>query len=553
MRKRNLSKVYFYLCKKSFSCYNIYMNKNILTLWDAPWKGEKVFFEVYDCLKRENMEITDILYLYCEQNFVDDEYRQNPKINDGIEYNTKERIHNLCTYFEKSSIIFQTLMIPEEAIPVGKADDIPSIQKAIETYVFPELIKMNPSSLHITLESGTKEMMFSWISLYANSKLTRAFGDNVFLWHFSDDRTKSEIKFKQLLKLNVPKNPYIEAIALEAHNDSEINPVELDYESKIKSNCLLNAPLLLIGERGIGKSTIVETTIYTEKLKQGLITGKGKKKNIQTVVCGQLDSSLADDLLFGHVKGAFTGAALDKTGAVQLADGGILFLDEIHDLPKQTQRKLLRVLQTHKFSQLGATEKELKSDFQLVCASNKTLAELQERLDADFFDRIAVFVTKLKSLRELPESKIEELWKNRWLHCKNKGYILPDTPDSFELVKNVLISSKMYGNIRDIEQLIAYIARDVYQGIAQKSENAKKDAYEEVLREWKKDYDEKYAVKRIKQESFSKELLEKEKWDGMNKLFKKWLAEESEKIFGSQINAAKAMKCEPKTLRNAKG
>ena len=529
------------------------MDKNILTLWDAPRNGEKIFFDVFNCLKAENVKLTDILYLYCEQNFIDETFRQDAEKNNGVSYNTKERINHLKQYFDKSSINFCPLLLHESAIPTGKADDIAVIQKAIENYVFPQLISMNPYALHITLASGTREMIFSWISLYATSKFTRVFGNNVFLWHFSDDKAKSELRYKKLLKLNVPKNPFIEAIEVEAHNNSAVEPIELEINSKIKRNCLLDAPMLLLGERGIGKSTIVETIIYSEKLKQGLIHDNNKKKNIQTVVCGQLDGNLADDELFGHIKGAYTGAEFDKKGAVELADGGILFLDEIHDLPKQTQRKLLRVLQTHKFHRIGAPDNELESKFQLVCASNKELSELQEKLDADFFDRIGVFVTKLTPLRNLPESTIEELWKNRWNHCRKCKYVLPMIPDSFDLVKDTLLSSKMYGNIRDIEQLIAYIARDVYQGVQTKTERAKTELYEDVLFEWKKDYTEKYTNRIEAMVDNSKSLLEKENWEGINKLFKKWLAEQAEQIFGSQTKAAKAMKCESKTLRNAKG
>ena len=111
----------------------------------------------------------------------------------------------------------------------------------------------------------------------------------------------------------------------------------------------------------------------------------------------------------------------------------------------------------------------------------------------------------------------------------------------------------MYGNIRDIEQLIAYIARDVYQGVQTKTERAKTELYEDVLFEWKKDYTEKYTNRIEAMVDNSKSLLEKENWEGINKLFKKWLAEQAEQIFGSQTKAAKAMKCESKTLRNAKG
>ncbi len=532
------------------------MDNEVLTLWDAPIYGEKIFFNVFRCLQKEK-KINNILYLYCEHNFADNNFRQlcDPEKADttnSTDHNTKERIQYLEKYFKNSSVTFKSLMIPNMALPEGEADNIPKIQYVIENYVFPELLNLNPSSLHITLASGTREMIFAWISLYATSKLTRAFGKEVYLWHFSDDRTKKDDKFKKIYQLKVPKNDFIEAIELSEYENADNKTVELDIDNDIRRNCLINAPMLLLGERGIGKSTIVETTIYSEKFRHGLLKNYSENKNIQTIVCGQLENDIVDSELFGHKKGAYTGALYDKTGAIEASDGGILFLDEIQDLPKATQRKLLRVLQTHKFSKLGEPDKEKESNFQLVCASNKPLSELREKLDDDFFDRIAVFITKLPPLRELPHSKIEELWKNRWNHCKRNKYKLPEKPDDFELVKDTLISSGMYGNIRDIEQLIAYIARDVYQGIPKKSENAKKAAYIETLEKWKRDYDEKYSNKKIENENLSKNLLEKEKWEGMNKIFKKWLAEEAIEKFGSRKNAAKALKCEEKTLYNAK-
>lgn len=532
------------------------MDNEVLTLWDAPIYGEKIFFNVFRCLQKEK-KINNILYLYCEHNFADNNFRQlcDPEKADttnSTDHNTRERVQYLAEYFKNSSVTFKSLMIPNKAIPEGEADSIPKIQNAIVDYVFPELLNLNPSSLHITLASGTREMIFAWISLYATSKLTRAFGSEVYLWHFSDDRTKNKDKNRKLYQLDVPKNKYIDAIELSEYKNTDNKTIELDIDNDIRRNCLINAPMLLLGERGIGKSTIVETTIYSEKLKHGLLRVYGENKNIQTIVCGQLEKDIVDSELFGHKKGAYTGAMYDKIGAIEASDGGILFLDEIQDLPKATQRKLLRVLQTHKFSRLGEPDKEKESNFQLVCASNKTLSELREKLDDDFFDRIAVFVTKLPPLRELPNSKIEELWKNRWHHCRTNKYILPEKPDDFDLVKNTLIESEMYGNIRDVEQLIAYIARDVYQGTTKKSENAKKAAYIETLKKWKKDYDEKYGKKISSSPDLSKKLLEEEKWEGMNKIFKKWLAEQSEEIFGSQINAAKMMDCETKTLRNAK-
>lgn len=520
---------------------------NVFVCWDPILNGAEIIDKTINAVKREGVRISTILFLICQHNFEDEKFK------DNTGRNTKERLTALKVKYEKEqSIRFVDLNIPNKNIPWGKADDITIIEKAIEECVFRKLLELKPTSIHISLTSGTKEMIFAWISLTATSKLERIFGGNIKLWHFSDDRAKKEDKNIKVYELVVPKNPYIEAIELAIHNNKIIKPVDLDLNKEIEKNCLVNKPMLLLGERGIGKSTIVETTIYEAKRNIGLIKETGKdKKNIQTVICGQLDNDLVNDELFGHIQGAFTNARKERKGAIELADGGILFLDEIHDLPHNTQRKLLRVLQNHKFYKIGDTENEINSDFQLVCASNLPLRELQKRLFPDFFDRISTFITKLTPLRELPVDKIKELWINRWADCWNNKYIIPEKPDKFELVKDTLIRSKMFGNIRDIEQLIAYIARDVYGGNINKSDYAKEEAYKKMLARWEADYNEKHSYEES-YNTISKEQLEQEGWSGINKQFKKWLAGQAEDVFGSQINASKAMKCQPKTLRNAK-
>ena len=93
-------------------------------------------------------------------------------------------------------------------------------------------------------------------------------------------------------------------------------------------------PLLVLGERGTGKTRIVATLVPELKRRPG---------NVVTLACGGLDSSLADSMLIGHRKGAFTGAVGDRPGLLAEADDGILFLDEVQDLPKAAQRKLVRV------------------------------------------------------------------------------------------------------------------------------------------------------------------------------------------------------------------
>mgnify|MGYP003548813314 FL=1 len=137
-----------------------------------------------------------------------------------------------------------------------------------------------------------------------------------------------------------------------------------------------NAPILLLGERGIGKSTIVETYIAKAK----------GNKTVTSLVCGSLNSNLLESKLFGHKKGAFTGATKDEDGLLKIANNGILFLDEIQDMPKHVQRMLLQTLQNHRYRVLGDT-KEKETNIELVCASNLPESELRHKLDPDFYDR----------------------------------------------------------------------------------------------------------------------------------------------------------------------
>ncbi|NVZ67150.1 sigma 54-interacting transcriptional regulator, partial [Pseudomonas gingeri] len=116
------------------------------------------------------------------------------------------------------------------------------------------------------------------------------------------------------------------------------------------------APLLILGERGTGKSRLVETQVAT--LKQ-------RPNKVVTLACGGLESTLAESLLFGHVKGAFTGAAQERKGLLAQATGGILFLDEIQDLPRPVQRQLVRVFQDRqrRYRPIGS-DKEISVDFE---------------------------------------------------------------------------------------------------------------------------------------------------------------------------------------------
>ena len=129
-----------------------------------------------------------------------------------------------------------------------------------------------------------------------------------------------------------------------------------------------DANVLLTGETGTGKE-VFANTIHRNSSRAG--------KNFVVVDCTALPETLVESMLFGHEKGAFTGAEKARTGLVKEADGGTLFLDEVGELPLSVQKDFLRVLQENRFRPLGSN-KEIESDFRLVSATNRDLEKMIE-------------------------------------------------------------------------------------------------------------------------------------------------------------------------------
>lgn len=468
-------------------------NESILFLWD---KKERLdFFNdlIKDFVWTKKIPINRIFYVYSEA-----EYK-----NGFSDFETK--LKKSCSQF---SMEFESYKIPESTLSQKNGTNI---QNVFEELLIPELVKKNPSHLYLVLpDGGSLSVNYAIVGLISINAFENAFGKNVSLYKIHDKESLSESgEWDNFIRASSTKS----TIDPNGENEGHATGNAVWY-AEIEKNCRVKVPMLILGERGIGKSTAVKDKIALALKKYKFITDEN---NIQTVVCGLLtDFSLADDELFGHEKGAFTGADEERQGKIELANGGILFLDEIQDLNKLVQRKLLEVLRTHEFNRLGDKKSNpRKSDFFLICASNKTLAEVQERLEPDFFDRIAVFCTELIPLRKYDEiygegtkeERLKELWKNLWEAFCKKKWGIPKEPDSFDLVKDALMNSELWGNIRDIEQLLAYIARDVYEGDSTKfdnaSQNAKKEKYDEAIKNWQKDYERKYNDKKIKSQENS--------------------------------------------------
>jgi len=153
--------------------------------------------------------------------------------------------------------------------------------------------------------------------------------------------------------------------------------------------------VLLMGESGTGKELVAQA-----------IHAQSDRRNrmFVAVECSGLTESLFESELFGHEKGAFTGAHLRKTGLVEAARGGTLFLDEVGDIPPQLQVKLLRLLETRSFRRVGSIDPQ-QADFRLICATHRNLRQMvaDGAFRQDLFFRISVFPIHLPPLRERRE------------------------------------------------------------------------------------------------------------------------------------------------------
>ena len=173
------------------------------------------------------------------------------------------------------------------------------------------------------------------------------------------------------------------------------SPVFLKMLEKVTKVAESNATVLLLGESGTGKE-LISRLVHMASKRHGM--------PMVTLECSGLSETLIESELFGHKKGAFTGAYNDRAGLVEAADGGTLFLDEIGDVSLAAQVKLLRLIETKTFRRVGETNVRT-SDFRLICATHKDLNHLVSEglFRLDLYHRINVFPVIVPSLAQRKE------------------------------------------------------------------------------------------------------------------------------------------------------
>jgi len=230
----------------------------------------------------------------------------------------------------------------------------------------------------------------------------------------------------------------------------------------------LPAPILLIGERGTGKTTLAHALRAASGFR------KLDRAEWPVVVCGQFRANpdLAQAELFGHAKGAFTGARVDRKGLLDQIDGDTLFLDEVADLDRTTQRLLMAVLEGRGYQRVGES-KTRTAKFRLIAATNRPIDALVSSdrdgaytLDADLFDRISTFVLRIPPLRERRED-LPLLWRSslgRAAHaCEVAGrFVEPVVLDADLLA--ALQSRPLPGNLRDLQRAAWAAVAELHAG-----------------------------------------------------------------------------------------
>ena len=214
-------------------------------------------------------------------------------------------------------------------------------------------------------------------------------------------------------------------------------------------------PILLMGPTGAGKSKLARR-IYELKKARRQVSGTFVEVN-----CATLRGDAAMSTLFGHIKGAFTGAVQKRPGLLRMADGGVLFLDEIGELGLDEQAMLLRALEEKTFLPMGADE-EVHSEFQLIAGTNRELFEevQAKRFREDLFARINLWTFRLPSLRERPEDIEPNLHYELETFAQQTGkHVTFNKEAKTRFLKFATSSAAIWGaNFRDLNAAVTRMA-----------------------------------------------------------------------------------------------
>jgi len=249
-----------------------------------------------------------------------------------------------------------------------------------------------------------------------------------------------------LIMRDVTQKRILEAFQARTSGDLVTNdPVMSEILERVQQVAPTMAPVLLLGESGTGKTHIARLIHRLSKRATGPFV---------EINCAAIPETLLESELFGHVKGAFTGATQARKGRFQAADGGTIFLDEIGEMPLHLQAKLLRAIQDREFEPVGS-DRPVRVDVRILAASNRSLREMVDKRSfrTDLYYRLAVIPIHVPALRERA-GDIPVLLKHFCYGLTSRGYS-PDIQCSAEAMR-MLMNYPWPGNVRELQNAVEH-------------------------------------------------------------------------------------------------
>jgi formate hydrogenlyase transcriptional activator len=295
-------------------------------------------------------------------------------------------------FIRANKTALKTLGIKPEDVPhtYGKhfIPDTPEAQKRLKEAF--ESIGKGIDTSGVVLELRRKDNGKPlWIQWWSRPDRSGTYTRTMFI-----DITERVLMEREKARLEAT-NTYLQEEIRSEHNFGEIvgnDPKLRETFRMVEQVAAADSTVLILGETGTGKELIARA-----------VHDRSPRRNrpLVKVNCGAISAGLVESELFGHVKGAFTGAIANRDGRFKLADGGTIFLDEVGELPLDTQVKLLRVLQEQEFEPIGSS-RTIKVDVRVVAATNRDLQDLvrEGKFRADLFYRLNVVPLRIPALRE---------------------------------------------------------------------------------------------------------------------------------------------------------
>jgi DNA-binding NtrC family response regulator len=309
---------------------------------------------------------------------------------------------------------------------------------------------MDGMELHHRIREMDKDAVVIMITAYgAVDTAVKALKDGAFDYitkPFDPDNLshllRNAVQQRKLTLENIGLKGNLEALT-ESPKIIGISKHMAEIKDLIKTVAKTSTTVMIRGESGTGKELVAQA-IHAESDRRFF--------PMVTVNCGALSETLLESELFGHEKGAFTGALYRRKGKLEIASGGSLFLDEVGTISMKTQIDLLRAIETKEFTRLGGNQ-TIKSDFRVICATNKDLENSVKSGDfrEDLYYRLQVYTIVLKPLRERSEDipELVQYFVDRYRKNMNKPV------DGVEpQALNMLLSYSWPGNVRELENAI---------------------------------------------------------------------------------------------------